>query len=242
MQAKLVSRQLLLLLQSKQLSGTSARQSDAESQSLAKMPSYGTLHGLCRMRRYFRGFRQGKAALCVISARKTTMSDSSICCAPNNRSSSCCSRVTSKIQSLRQQIEVGALFCRSVTCLSGSGLRALSSAWKHAGHFLPCCAAGMLGCGLSRTFTHLLVARFVTGMGSALQMSGSQLFLADISQRHNRARSLGTNHVHLPPSPSFALPMQRGASRVLCIGSLLFMYGQTPLCLPSHNEAGPLGT
>ena len=53
----------------------------------------------------------------------------------------------------------------------------------------------MLGCGLSRTFTHLLVARFVTGMGSALQMSGSQLFLADISQPHNRARSLGTNHV-----------------------------------------------
>ncbi|KAK9830670.1 hypothetical protein WJX74_001706 [Apatococcus lobatus] len=55
-------------------------------------------------------------------------------------------------------------------------------------------AIGMLGCGLSRTFTHLLVARFVTGMGSALQMSGSQLFLADISQPHNRARSLGTNH------------------------------------------------
>ncbi|KAK9866843.1 hypothetical protein WJX84_004388 [Apatococcus fuscideae] len=55
-------------------------------------------------------------------------------------------------------------------------------------------AIGMIGCGLSRTFTHLLMARFVTGMGSALQMSGSQLFLADISQPHNRARSLGTNH------------------------------------------------
>ena len=63
----------------------------------------------------------------------------------------------------------------------------------------------MIGCGLSRTFTHLLMARFVTGMGSALQMSGSQLFLADISQPHNRARSLGTNHVRpiLPPCTCF---------------------------------------
>lgn len=111
-------------------------------------------------------------------------------------------------------VKLRDLSCLSVTCVSGFIVRALSLAWKHAGHFSPSCAAGMLGCGLSRTFTHLLVARFVTGMGSALQMSGSQLFLADISKRHNRARSLGTNHVrtpHFPPFPSlFPSPQQRG--------------------------------
>lgn len=35
--------------------------------------------------------------------------------------------------------------------------------------------------------------RWVTGLGSALQMSGSQLCLADISRADNRSRCLGTN-------------------------------------------------
>ena len=37
--------------------------------------------------------------------------------------------------------------------------------------------------------------RWVTGIGSALQMAGAQLFLADISLSSNRARTLGTNQV-----------------------------------------------
>ncbi|CAL5228622.1 g11787 [Coccomyxa viridis] len=54
-------------------------------------------------------------------------------------------------------------------------------------------AFGMIGCGMSRNFTQLLAWRWVTGVGSALQMSGSQLYLADISLSSNRARTLGTN-------------------------------------------------
>eukprot|EP00884_Botryococcus_braunii_P001802 jgi/Botrbrau1/11622/Bobra.0209s0013.1 len=54
-------------------------------------------------------------------------------------------------------------------------------------------ALGMIGCGLAGDFTQLLLWRWVTGVGSSLQMAGSQLFLADISQTENRARYLGTN-------------------------------------------------
>lgn len=54
-------------------------------------------------------------------------------------------------------------------------------------------ALGMLGCGQAATFRQLLFWRWVTGIGSALQMTGAQLFLADISTRSNRARSLGIN-------------------------------------------------
>ena len=56
-----------------------------------------------------------------------------------------------------------------------------------------CCLAGMFGCGMAGSFQQLLAWRWVTGLGSALQMSGSQLCLADISRADNRARCLGTN-------------------------------------------------
>ena len=58
---------------------------------------------------------------------------------------------------------------------------------------LLCPTAGMVGCGMSGTFGQLLVWRWVTGVGSALQMAGAQLFLTDISVSGNRARTLGTN-------------------------------------------------
>ena len=51
----------------------------------------------------------------------------------------------------------------------------------------------MVGCGMSRSFSQLLAWRWVTGLGSALQMSGAQLYLADISACSNRARIMGTN-------------------------------------------------
>ena len=53
----------------------------------------------------------------------------------------------------------------------------------------------MIGCGLAMSFEQLLVARWLTGIGSALQNTGAQLFLADISTPANRAQSLGTNQV-----------------------------------------------
>lgn len=55
--------------------------------------------------------------------------------------------------------------------------------------------AGMIGCGLSGSFQQLLAARCLTGVGSALQNTGAQLFLADISTPENRAQCLGTNQV-----------------------------------------------
>ena len=60
------------------------------------------------------------------------------------------------------------------------------------------CAAGMIGCGLAGSFGQLLAWRWVTGLGSALQMAGAQLFLTDISASSNRARILGTNQARLP--------------------------------------------
>ena len=83
----------------------------------------------------------------------------------------------------------------------------------HAGrhvNMLTAGCTGMIGCGMSRNFTQLLAWRWVTGVGSALQMSGSQLYLADISLSSNRARTLGTNQVHK------AFPKVR-SSRHLCV-------------------------
>ena len=57
--------------------------------------------------------------------------------------------------------------------------------------------AGMVGCGASRSFAQLLAWRWVTGLGSALQMSGAQLYLADISASSNRARTMGTNQARM---------------------------------------------
>ena len=56
-------------------------------------------------------------------------------------------------------------------------------------------SAGMLGCGMAASFQQLLAWRWVTGLGSALQMCGSQLCLADLSRADNRARCLGANQV-----------------------------------------------
>ena len=55
--------------------------------------------------------------------------------------------------------------------------------------------AGMIGCGMAGSFGQLLAARCLTGVGSALQNTGAQLFLADISTPENRAQCLGTNQV-----------------------------------------------
>jgi len=52
---------------------------------------------------------------------------------------------------------------------------------------------------MSGTFGQLLAWRWVTGIGSALQMAGAQLFLTDISLSTNRARTLGTNQARSRP-------------------------------------------
>jgi MFS family permease len=62
----------------------------------------------------------------------------------------------------------------------------------------------MIGCGLAGSFSQLLAARCLTGVGSALQNTGAQLFLADISTPENRAQCLGTNQV---PPGSVAFPV-----------------------------------
>jgi MFS family permease len=61
--------------------------------------------------------------------------------------------------------------------------------------------AGMIGCALSANFAQLLAARCLTGVGSALQNTGAQLFLADISTTENRAQCLGTNQVACCSTP-----------------------------------------
>jgi len=54
-------------------------------------------------------------------------------------------------------------------------------------------AFGMLMSGYAGSYPALLFWRFFTGVGSSIQMTGSQLFLGDISQKSNRARVMGTN-------------------------------------------------
>lgn len=54
-------------------------------------------------------------------------------------------------------------------------------------------AAGMLWSALAPDLNQLLIARFVAGAGSAMYMTGAQLYLVDISTAANRARFIATN-------------------------------------------------
>lgn len=52
---------------------------------------------------------------------------------------------------------------------------------------------GMVGSGFSFGIIDLLAWRFVAGAGSAMYMTGAQIYLSDISTPANRARFIGTN-------------------------------------------------
>ncbi len=52
---------------------------------------------------------------------------------------------------------------------------------------------GMVGSGFSFSIVDLLAWRFVAGAGSAMYMTGAQIYLTDISTPANRARFIGTN-------------------------------------------------
>ncbi len=52
---------------------------------------------------------------------------------------------------------------------------------------------GMVGSGFSVGIVDLLAWRFVAGAGSAMYMTGAQIYLTDISNPTNRARFIGTN-------------------------------------------------
>lgn len=54
-------------------------------------------------------------------------------------------------------------------------------------------AAGMVGTGLAQEIGHLLAARAVAGVGSAMYMVASLTYLADISTDQNRARFIAAN-------------------------------------------------
>ncbi|MPZ98179.1 MAG: MFS transporter [Dehalococcoidia bacterium] len=58
-------------------------------------------------------------------------------------------------------------------------------------------AVGMIGSGFSQDIAQLLAWRFVAGAGSAMYMTGAQIYLADISTPGNRARYIGTNQAAL---------------------------------------------
>lgn len=52
---------------------------------------------------------------------------------------------------------------------------------------------GMVGSGFAVGIVDLLAWRFVAGAGSAMYMTGAQIYLTDISTSANRARFIGTN-------------------------------------------------
>lgn len=58
-------------------------------------------------------------------------------------------------------------------------------------------AAGMAGSGMAGGIADLLAWRLLAGAGSAMYMTGAQLYLVDISTPRNRARFIGTNQAAL---------------------------------------------
>src|SRR5829696_10130038 len=54
-------------------------------------------------------------------------------------------------------------------------------------------SAAMLGCAFSPNIGVFLFWRVVTGVGSAMYMTGAQIYLADISTPDNRAKNIATN-------------------------------------------------
>lgn len=54
-------------------------------------------------------------------------------------------------------------------------------------------AVGMVGSGLAPSIVVLLAWRLVAGAGSAMYMTGAQIYLADISTPANRGKVIGTN-------------------------------------------------
>jgi MFS family permease len=55
-------------------------------------------------------------------------------------------------------------------------------------------AVGMIGSGSAPSIASLLFWRFLAGAGSAMYMTGAQIYLADISTPETRARVICTNH------------------------------------------------
>ena len=95
--------------------------------------------------------------------------------------------------------------------------------------------AGMIGCGLAGSFGQLLAWRWVTGLGSALQMAGAQLFLTDISASSNRARTLGTNQArcHTLSAPLTVATLGSHACKREADALLALLVTQ-PSCQASH--------
>ena len=102
----------------------------------------------------------------------------------------------------------------------------------------------MLGCGMATSFQQLLVWRWVTGIGSALQMTGAQLFLADISTPGNRARSLGLNHsaslLGSLAGPAVGGLLADGAGLNAPFTFTGMPPASWPACLPHHAQLGAL--
>ena len=60
-----------------------------------------------------------------------------------------------------------------------------------AGTLLTC--AGSLLCGLADDFAHLLLYRFIAGIGSTAVITGTQIVVADVATRENRGRMIATS-------------------------------------------------
>lgn len=110
---------------------------------------------------------------------------------------------------------------------------------------------GMIGSGFVDGIPELLFWRLIAGAGSAMYMTGAQVYLVDISTPRNRARVLGANQgalllgVSLGPGLGgllaeafgFRLPFVAvGAAALL---TALYAYGRLP---ETHVSASPAGS
>lgn len=87
-------------------------------------------------------------------------------------------------------------------------------------------AVGMAGSGLANTIWILLAFRFVAGLGSALYMTGAQIYLLDIAGPEQRGRFIATNQGALLVGVGFGPALG---------GLLADAYG---LAAPFHTVAG----
>ena len=110
---------------------------------------------------------------------------------------------------------------------------------------------GMIGSGFAAGIPDLLLWRLIAGAGSAMYMTGAQVYLVDISTEHNRARVLGANQgalllgVSLGPGLGGVLAEAFGFRLpFLAVGAaalLTSVYGH--IRLPeTHGPRGPAGS
>jgi MFS family permease len=94
---------------------------------------------------------------------------------------------------------------------------------------------GMVGSGLAVGITDLLAWRFVAGAGSAMYMTGAQIYLADISTPATRARVMGANQAALLFGTSIGPAIGGALGELLGLRAPFFAVGFASLAASAYG-------